>query len=138
MTARRAALPSIERLGRVIIEDIAVPRTRLGEAIRGVQQIARDTELRIFVFAHAGDGNLHPIIVAGDDADPARVRAQDAADAIFALALRLGGTLTAEHGIGRLKRSWVGAELGDTVHDLQRRLKHLFDPKGILNPGTAI
>lgn len=137
--ARRRALPALEALGRVIIEDIAVPRTRLAEAIGRIAVIAHDEAVRIFVFGHAGDGNLHPIIVvprAGSDELPAGAIA--AADRIFALALVLGGTITAEHGVGRLKREWARQELGPEVHALQLAVKAAFDPQGILNPGSSV
>ncbi len=137
--ARRQALPAIERRGRVLIEDITVPRSRLVEAIGEIRRIADSTSTEIFVFGHAGDGNLHPIILIGGDVDePIPVHAHRAADEIFALALRLGGTLTAEHGIGILKRDWVRTELGDRVHDIQRSIRELLDPGSILNPGKAI
>ncbi|MFB9443185.1 FAD-binding oxidoreductase [Dactylosporangium vinaceum] len=138
--ARRDALPAIEARGRALIEDIAVPRSRLAEAIGGVHAIAADTGTDIYTFAHAGDGNLHPIIRLDGDAEPGAVppAAQRAADDIFALALSLGGTVTAEHGIGLLKRHWLERELDPAALALQRRIKALFDPAGILNPGKAI
>jgi glycolate oxidase len=142
--ARRRALPALERLGRALIEDIAVPRSRLAEAVRRIRQIADEEDVRIFVFGHAGDGNLHPIIVtehalpAGPRSAPIPAAAQRAADRIFALALELGGTITAEHGVGRLKREWVARELGPDVHALQASLRELFDPRGILNPGSSL
>lgn len=139
LSARRQALPAIERRGRVLIEDIAVPRSRLADAIRGIRDIAERHSIEIFVFGHAGDGNLHPIILVGGDAGAEiPLHAQAAANEIFELALGFGGTLTAEHGIGLLKRDWVRAELGARVHDLQGELRRLFDPRGILNPGKAI
>ncbi|MET7402256.1 FAD-linked oxidase C-terminal domain-containing protein [Dactylosporangium sp. NPDC005572] len=131
--ARRDALPAIEAKGRVLIEDIAVPRSRLAEAIDGVHAIAAATGTDVFVFAHAGDGNLHPIILVDTEA-----AAQQAADDIFALALALGGTVSAEHGVGLLKRAWLERELGADALALQRRIKQLFDPAGILNPGKAL
>lgn len=134
--ARRLALPSIERLGRVLIEDIAVPRSRLGEAVQQVGVIAARHGVRIFVFGHAADGNLHPILLL--DGDTVSDAEQAAAEQIFALALALGGTLTGEHGIGVLKRPWLRDELGDVSHDLQLRIKDLLDPRGILNPGKAV
>lgn len=139
LTARRQALPAIERRGRVLIEDIAVPRSRLADAIRGIRAIAERTGTEIFVFGHAGDGNLHPIILIGGDAgSEIPAPAQAAANAVFELALDYGGTLTAEHGIGLLKQGWVRAELGERVHALHTEVKALFDPTGILNPGKAI
>jgi glycolate oxidase len=132
--ARRRALPSIEALGPVLIEDISVPRSELGAAIARIGEISERSGVRIFVFGHAADGNLHPIVLVGDDRDAANA----AAERIFALALELGGSLSAEHGIGALKRGWIRAELGERSHDLQRQLKALLDPAGILNPGKAI
>ncbi|MFB6846932.1 FAD-binding oxidoreductase [Streptomyces sp. NPDC056373] len=138
LAARRLALPSLERLGRPLIEDIAVPRSRLAEAVREIRGISARYDVPVFTIAHAADGNLHPIIVV----DPALDRLPDAvweaAGAIFALALRLGGTLTGEHGVGVLKRQWVAEELGPTAHAVQRRIKEALDPRGILNPGKAL
>ncbi|GLW90492.1 FAD-binding oxidoreductase [Actinokineospora globicatena] len=135
VATRRAALPAIERHGRVLIEDIAVPRSRLAETVTAVASIAAATGVRIFVFAHAGDGNLHPIVLA--DSAPAE-QVDRAVAAIFEHAIAVGGTLTGEHGVGVLKRPWLAAELGDPVLDLHRRIKAVFDPAGILNPGKAI
>ncbi|MFT4050754.1 MAG: FAD-linked oxidase C-terminal domain-containing protein [Microbacterium sp.] len=138
--ARRRALPALEAIGRPLIEDIAVPRSRLAEAVDRIGRIGREEGVRIFVFGHAGDGNLHPIIVtdAAPATEPVPTAAQAAADRIFALALELGGTITAEHGVGRLKRDWLARELGPDVLALQRRLRETFDPRGILNPGSSL
>ncbi|GAB2608544.1 FAD-linked oxidase [Paractinoplanes abujensis] len=138
LAARRQALPAIERLGRPLIEDIAVPRSRLAEAVRAIETIAARHDVPICTLAHAGDGNIHPIIVAGRHGEPVPDAAHRAADDIFALALDLGGTVTGEHGIGVLKRAWLRRELGDTSLDLHHRIKSLFDPHGILNPGKAL
>ncbi|EFL30025.1 glycolate oxidase, subunit GlcD [Streptomyces viridochromogenes DSM 40736] len=138
LAARRLALPSLERLGRPLIEDIAVPRSRLAEAVREIRAISARHGVPVFTIAHAADGNLHPIIVV----DPALGGLPDAvweaAGEIFALALRLGGTLTGEHGVGVLKRQWVAEELGPAAHAVQRRIKEALDPRGILNPGKAL
>ncbi|MET1036727.1 MAG: FAD-linked oxidase C-terminal domain-containing protein [Aeromicrobium sp.] len=139
LAARRLALPAIEARGRALIEDIAVPPSRLPEAIRGVHAVAAETGTTIHVFAHAGDGNVHPIIVVDADAGaelPAA--AVEAAERIFALALDLGGTVTGEHGVGLLKQHWVARQVGPDVDDLHRAVKRLLDPAGILNPGKAI
>lgn len=138
LSARRRALPSIERRGRVLIEDIAVPRRRLAEAIREIRAIAGSHGVEAFVFGHAGDGNLHPLLLAGGaPGDPIPPETALAADEIFALALRLGGTVTAEHGVGLLKREWAGRELGERVRALHADVKALLDPAGILNPGKG-
>jgi glycolate oxidase len=142
--ARRLALPSIERLGRVLIEDIGVPRSRIGEAIESVGAIAAEHGVKIFVFGHAADGNLHPIILL-DGAENGVENGAEISDAvwaaageIFALALRLGGTLSGEHGIGVLKRAWLRDELGPVSYELQHDIKTLLDPRDLLNPAKAI
>jgi glycolate oxidase len=138
LAARRLALPSLERRGRPMIEDIAVPRSRMAEAIEEIAAIGARHQVRVYTVAHAGDGNLHPLIVVDPAADGIPEPAQRAADEIFELALKLGGTVSGEHGVGTLKRSWLRREVGDTNLDLQHRLKAVFDPAGILNPGKAI
>ncbi|PWJ48301.1 glycolate oxidase [Quadrisphaera granulorum] len=144
LTARRAALPAVERRGRVLIEDIAVPLSRLAEAVEGVQGIAAQTGTEIYVLAHAADGNLHPLIAVpggsgeGQDEAPLPPQVLAAADAVFDLALRLGGTVTGEHGVGSLKREHAARELGPDVVELQHQLKAVLDPSGILNPHTTL
>ena len=137
VATRRAALPALERLGRVLIEDVAVPRSRLPEAVEAIAGISRRRGIRIATMAHAADGNLHPILVLepGRDLDEA---VWDTAGEVFTAALRLGGTLTGEHGVGLLKRRWLADELGPDVLGLQRELKAVFDPRAILNPGKAL
>ena len=133
VAVRRQALPSIERLGPVLIEDVVVPISRLAEAVRRIELIGQETGVPLFLFAHAGDGNLHPILLATDP-DAAAL----AADRIFGVALELGGSITGEHGVGTLKRHWLEAELGADVLALQRRIKSVFDPDDLLNPGKAL
>ncbi|WKK71122.1 FAD-linked oxidase C-terminal domain-containing protein [Rathayibacter oskolensis] len=91
-----------------------MPRSRLAEAVRRIHAIAADTGADVYVFAHAGDGNLHPIIRLRSDTDEARAQADAAAEAVFALALELGGTVSGEHGVGGLKREWRGASSAPT------------------------
>ncbi|MGP4004952.1 FAD-binding oxidoreductase [Streptomyces sp. 4N124] len=138
LAARRHALPALERLGRVLIEDIAVPRTQLAAAVREITTIAEHHDVRIFTFAHAADGNLHPILVLDPDTPGIPDAAWQAAGDIFTAALRMGGTLTGEHGVGTLKRRWLADELGPEQHALQQRIKAAFDPRHILNPGKAL
>ncbi|MFG2029905.1 FAD-binding oxidoreductase [Streptomyces sp. NPDC048825] len=138
LAARRLALPSLERLGRVLIEDIAVPRSQLAAAVREITVIAGRHDVRIFTFAHAADGNLHPILVLDPASQDIPDAAWQAAGDIFTAALRLGGTLTGEHGVGTLKRRWLADELGPEQHALQQRIKAAFDPHHILNPGKAL
>ncbi|GAA2402480.1 FAD-linked oxidase C-terminal domain-containing protein [Streptomyces coeruleofuscus] len=138
LTARRLALPALERLGRVLIEDIAVPRSQLAAAVREITAIAQRHDVRIFTLAHAADGNLHPILVLDPDTPVIPDAAWQAAGDIFTAALRLGGTLTGEHGVGALKRRWLVDELGPEQYALQQRIKAAFDPHHILNPGKAL
>lgn len=138
LAARRLALASIEAFGSALIEDICVPRTRLADAVRGVERISARTGVRVYTFAHAGDGNLHPIIGVDDAADIESPAVKQAADEIFGLALELGGTISGEHGIGLLKRAWLDAEVGPEVNRLQHAIKAAFDPQLLLNPGKAI
>ncbi|MFF3001544.1 FAD-binding oxidoreductase [Kitasatospora sp. NPDC057940] len=138
LEARRLALPALDRLGTTMIDDVAVPRSRLAEMLNGVAVIAERHALTIGVVSHAGDGNTHPIVIFdGSDAEQA-ARAQRSFDEIMALGLELGGTITGEHGVGLLKRDWLARELGPVALDLQRQLKAVFDPLGIMNPGKMV
>lgn len=135
---RRAMHPAMERLGTTLIEDVSVPRSALPAMFDAIAEIERRHGIRIPTIAHAGDGNLHPNFIydAGlDDEVPAHIWA--AADEMFQAAIALGGTLTGEHGIGVLKRRWLRDELGDAQFELQRQIKSVFDPAGILNPGKV-
>lgn len=138
LAVRRAFHPAMAARGRVLIEDVAVPRSALPAMFARIEEIAAAHSVVIATVAHAGDGNLHPNFVI-DDTEGEEVPAQvwDAAGDLFEAALALGGTLTGEHGVGLLKRRWLGDELGDDQLELQRRIAQLFDPLGILNPGKV-
>jgi glycolate oxidase len=138
MATRREAIPSLERMGRVSICDIGVPRNRRAEAVAGVVDISRRTGVRIFTVAHASDGNLHPMIVVDPEESITAGPAKVALGEMFYLARRLGGTLTGEHGVGLLKTDWLQEELGHLSLEVQRSIRGVFDPLGILNPGKAI
>ncbi|WP_428364061.1 FAD-binding oxidoreductase [Mycolicibacterium sp.] len=137
VVARRFAIPAVEAKGSLLLEDVGVPLPALAELVSGVAKIAEQHGLMISVIAHAGDGNTHPLIVY-DPADAAMTeRANTAFGEIMDLAVGLGGTITGEHGVGRLKRPWLAGQLGPEVMDLNRRIKAALDPDNILNPGAA-
>jgi glycolate oxidase len=138
---RRSFHAAMEALGTTLIEDVSIPRSALAAMFGEIARIERTYDIAIPTVAHAGDGNLHPNFVftapvaEGVPAVPEHIWA--AADELFRAALRLGGTLTGEHGIGVLKRRWLADELGDAQWELQRRITRAFDPLGILNPGKV-
>jgi glycolate oxidase len=136
--ARRAAFPAIEKRGSILLEDVGVPIPKLPGLLTGIEAIAARNEVEIPVVAHAGDGNTHPIVVY-DVTDPdSTARARVAFDEIMQLAISLGGTITGEHGVGRLKKSHLPDQLGPEVMALTRRIKDALDPLGILNPGAVL
>jgi glycolate oxidase len=136
IVARRMAIPAVERTGTILLEDVGVPVPALGDLIRGIDVIAQRRGVIISVIAHAGDGNTHPLIVF-DPADAAQSeQAQLAFGEIMDLAITLGGTITGEHGTGRLKSPWLLDYLGEDVLELNQRVKRALDPDGILNPGV--
>lgn len=134
--ARRAAIPAVEKLGTLLLEDVGVPLPALPTLIEGVATIAAAQQVTISVIAHAGDGNTHPLI-AYDPADPAQhERAHVAFGQIMDLAISLGGTITGEHGVGRLKKGWLPDQVGSDVMELSATIKASLDPQGLLNPGV--
>jgi glycolate oxidase len=137
LAARRSVLTALETLGTTLIDDVAVPRTRLADLIEAVDAIAERHGLVIGVVGHAGDGNMHPTVVF-DPADPAATaRARIAFGEIMDAGLVLGGTITGEHGVGVLKREWLAREAGPVSMDVHRAVKSALDPLGILNPGKV-
>ncbi|HYQ36231.1 MAG TPA: FAD-linked oxidase C-terminal domain-containing protein [Mycobacterium sp.] len=138
VAARRFCIPAVEAKGSLLLEDVGVPLPALGKLVSGIERIAAERDLMISVIAHAGDGNTHPLIVY-DAADAAMTeRAHVAFGEIMDLAVGLGGTITGEHGVGRLKRPWLDGYLGPEAMELNQRIKRALDPDGILNPGAAI
>lgn len=138
LAIRRLAYPAAERLGTCLVEDVGVPVSRLVDLIARIGDIARRHQVTVLTVAHAGDGNLHPTFIFDRSVSeiPPPVRA--AADEVFAAALELGGTISGEHGIGVLKRDWLGQQIGDPAMAVSRSIKAALDPQGLLNPGKLL
>ena len=137
MNARRTALPALERLGTVLLDDVGVPISLLPTLIAEIHRISADHRVTIGTFGHAADGNLHPTVVydAADEDEEARARA--AFDEILTVAVALGGTVTGEHGVGSLKLPYVASMYGAAELALMHRIKAAFDPDGLMNPGRG-
>ncbi|GAW30850.1 FAD-binding oxidoreductase [Carboxydocella sp. JDF658] len=137
--ARRAALPALAQLSpTTVLEDATVPRTRITDMLLAIQKIAEKYRLNIGTFGHAGDGNLHPTILADASNQEEMTRVHQAVDEIFAAALSMGGTLSGEHGIGIAKMKYLKDELGQPGLALMRRVKEALDPDYLLNPGKMV
>ena len=116
-------------------EDIAVPLDRLGEAIEASLEIGRRLGVVTCSWGHAGDGNLHTTFLLSAEDERELALAPALSDELFELALRLGGTISGEHGVGFVKRNWLARQLGPRAFELHTAVKHSFDPKNLLNPG---
>jgi FAD/FMN-containing dehydrogenase len=126
------------RRGGKVSEDIAVPLDRLAEAIEETIAIGRRHGLPACSWGHAGDGNLHSTFLLAPGSEEELERAALAADELFALAVRLGGTISGEHGIGFVKRGQLARQWRPRAVDLHEQIKRIFDPKGLLNPGKKL
>ncbi len=136
LQARRLAIPALEQQGTTLLDDIAVPRSRVPELLGRAQDIAEQRDVTIGSFGHAGDGNLHPtLVVPRDDDGTVLHRALAAFDDLVLAALELGGTITGEHGVGTIKAPFLEQEVGTANLAVQRRIKRELDPLGLLNPG---
>jgi len=136
---RRRTWPAFEKLGKALLpEDVAVPRQNLPKLLAGLTEIGERNNVALPTIGHAGDGNMHPLLVF-DAADPDEVaRVKTAFGEIVQLAIDLGGTIAGEHGVGTLKRPFIEAELDPIQLAMQRQVRQLFDPDGRLNPGKAL
>ncbi|MDQ0378460.1 FAD-binding oxidoreductase [Amycolatopsis thermophila] len=136
MQARRVVLTALEQYGVWLTDDVSVPRTRIAELIAGCQRISEEVGLRIAVVGHAGDGNMHPTIVYQPDDEDEFARARRAFDEILDVGLKLGGTVTGEHGVGKIKREWLEREIGPVGMRVHRQIKQALDPENLFNPGS--
>jgi glycolate oxidase len=135
--ARRLAYPAFERLGPVLTEDVCVPRSAVPAMLAQIGTIAARRGVQIATIAHAGDGNLHPLIVTPPGDDAARAAAQAAFEEFLDAAIALGGTVTGEHGVGLLKRDGMRRELDPGSLALQQAVRQALDPRGVFNPGKG-
>lgn len=137
--ARRNALPALARARpTTVLEDATVPRSQIPAMIKAINEIGEKHRLQIGTFGHAGDGNLHPTILTDRRDKEEFHRVEQAVDEIFDVALRLGGTLSGEHGIGIAKSKWLEKETSRASIIYSRRLKKAVDPNYLLNPGKII
>jgi glycolate oxidase len=135
-SARRAAFSALARVSpTTILEDATVPRSELARMIRFVEEIAKKYKLRIGTFGHMGDGNLHPTFLTDERNKEEMHRVEEAFHEIFEEAIRLGGTITGEHGVGLAKKSFLPRFAGSGQMHLMRAFRQALDPGKILNPG---
>jgi len=134
--ARRTAFSALARVGpTTILEDATVPRNRLPEMVRCIQEVAGRHRLKIGTFGHMGDGNLHPTFLTNEKNLEEMHRVEEAMKEIFARAVELGGTITGEHGVGLAKKDFLPGAVGELNVGVMRNIKAAFDPLGLLNPG---
>ncbi|MCU1807800.1 MAG: FAD-binding oxidoreductase [Bacillota bacterium] len=134
--ARKLVSPAIVRKKPTkISEDATIPRSKIPEMFRRLQEIKAKYEIDLVVFGHAGDGNLHPNIITDKQDKEEMKRVEKAVEEIFTAAIELGGTLSGEHGIGTMKAPFMEMELGEMGLDMMKRMKKAWDPNNIMNPG---
>ena len=136
--ARRLALRALERLGTVRMEDVGVPRGRVRELLLAIDAIGTKHGIRIATFGHAGDGNLHPNLVFERDDPRAEELTEAARVDLYRAAIGLGGTITAEHGVGSSRRASLVEQVGPDVLRVMQSIKTALDPLGLLNPGKVL
>ncbi|MDT7572928.1 MAG: glycolate oxidase [Actinomycetota bacterium] len=136
--ARLLAYPALERLGPVLTEDICVPRSKVPAVLAEIEAIAQRHDVHIATIAHAGDGNLHPLLLTPAGDERARIAAQAAFEELLDAAIAVGGTVTGEHGVGLLKKGGMERELDPGSLAMQRAIKASLDPLGIFNPGKVL
>ena len=133
---RRAISPSLMKYGTLKInEDVVVPRSRVPELVAGVEQIGKRHNTFVANFGHAGDGNIHVNFMCDRENPESIARARECVSETFALSVKLGGTISGEHGIGYVKAQYMSYAIDKPTLDIMKAIKKVFDPNGILNPG---
>jgi glycolate oxidase len=134
--ARRNAFSALARVRpTTILEDVTVPRSELATMVGFIRQCAERHNLRVGTFGHLGDGNLHPTFLTDERNTEEMHRVEVALEEIVAETLRLGGTVTGEHGVGLAKKAFIRRQLGEASYELMRQIKRALDPQSLLNPG---
>lgn len=135
-TARRASYGAAAKLAPdVVTDDVIVPRSSLSKMVCGCRDICEKYNLQVCIVGHVGDGNVHPQIALNLDNEEEYENLMKAKSEIYSLAISLGGTISAEHGIGIEKIAYIDKILDSNAVDYMKQIKNLFDSKGILNPG---
>jgi glycolate oxidase len=134
--ARRAVSPALYHLSPAKInEDIVVPRNRITDMLKSLRKLSEETRIKIVNFGHAGDGNIHVNVMVDRNNRKEFKKAVKLIEEIFRITLELGGTISGEHGIGMTKSKYISMEIQPEELELMKRIKHVFDPQNILNPG---
>ncbi|MFT8317603.1 MAG: FAD-linked oxidase C-terminal domain-containing protein [Sporolactobacillus sp.] len=135
---RRDMLPAVFNGQNHLMEDMAMPLSKLAPMMDYIEQVGKDLDVKIYCAGHAGDGNVHPTFVWPEEQKEVPEVVLDAMRKVFWETLRLGGTISGEHAVGMIKNQWNNPELGETVDLLQHQIKDLFDPMHLLNPKRKI
>jgi glycolate oxidase len=134
--ARRNAFSALARVRpTTILEDVTVPRSELATMVAFIDSVAKKHNLQIGTFGHLGDGNLHPTFLTNERDREEMHRIEVALEEIVEETIRLGGTVTGEHGVGLAKKAFLKRQLGEGSYELMRSIKQALDPQGLLNPG---
>jgi glycolate oxidase len=133
--ARRSAFSALARVSpTTILEDATVPRSKLPEMLEAIQKIVKEENVVLGNFGHAGDGNLHPTCLTDERNKDDLHRAERTFEKIFNTAIKLGGTITGEHGTGLAKKKFLEIQVGSAGLDLMKKIKSVWDPNNVLNP----
>lgn len=137
-SARRSAFAALARIRpTTILEDVTVPRSQLPEIVKFIESLAVEHDLEIATFGHFGDGNVHPTFLTDERDESEMFRVEAAMEAIFEHTIKLGGTITGEHGVGLAKKRFLPDQFDEGSMSLLRQVKRALDPDGLLNPGKV-